>query len=127
MTTTEPSWSAVTGAIRLQQAAGALEQAVAGHLRGHRLKLNQFLLLAVLADAPDATARSTDIAAKLGLTTGGVTRLVARAVQSSFVFRKPNPTDRRSVLITMTAYGRQRLDEATPGFVDLVAGSAVLP
>lgn len=126
MTTTEPSWTAVTGAIRLQQAAGALEQAAAAHLRSHRLKLNQFLMLAVLADAPDVTAHSTDIAAKLGLTTGGVTRLVARSVQRGYVFRKPNPTDRRSVLITMTAYGRQRLDEATPGFVDLVAGSGVL-
>lgn len=121
----EPSWSAVTGAIRLQQAAAALEQAAAGHLREHRLKLSQFLLLAVLADAPAATARSTDIAARLGVTTGGATRLVDRAAQRSYVFRKPNPADKRSVLVTLTTYGRQRLDEATPGFVDLVAGLVV--
>ena len=123
----EPAWSTVTGAIRLQQAAAALEQTAGGHLRRHRLKLSQFLLLAALADAQDATARSTDIAARLGLTTGGVTRLVARSEQRSYVFRKPNPDDKRSVLVSMTAYGRQRLDEATPGFVDLVAGLVVLP
>lgn len=126
MTHAVPSWSTVTGAIRLQQAAGALELAAASHLRTHRLKLSQFLLLAVLADAPDATARSTDIATKLGVTTGGVTRLVARAVQRSYVIRKPNPDDKRSVLISMTTYGRQRLEEATPGFVDLAAGLVVM-
>lgn len=123
----EPSWSVVTGAIRLQQAASALELTAAGQLREHRLKLSQFLLLAVLADAPEATARGTDIAIRLGLTTGGVTRLVSRAAQRSYVVRKPNLDDKRSVLVSMTAYGRQRLEEATPGFVDLVAGLVVLP
>lgn len=125
--TYEPSWSVVTGAIRLQQAAVALEQTAAEHLRSHRLKLSQFLLLAVLADAPDATARSTDIANRLGLTTGGATRLVARCTQRGYVTRKPNQDDKRSVLVTMTTYGRQRLDEATPGFADLVTGLVVLP
>ena len=124
-TTVEPSWSAVTGAIRVQQAAGALELVAAEHLRSHRLKLSQYLMLAILADAPDATARSTDIASRLGITTGGVTRLVARSVARGYVTRKPNPADRRSVLITSTAYGRQRMEEATPGFVDLVAGLVV--
>jgi MarR family 2-MHQ and catechol resistance regulon transcriptional repressor len=122
----EPSWSAVTGAIRLQQAASALEHAAAGHLRGHRLKLSQFLMLAVLADAPDATARTTDIATRLGVTTGGVTRLVDRAVRRGYVHRKPNPADKRGVLVTLTSYGRQRLEAATPGFVDLVVGLVVV-
>lgn len=125
MTTIEPAWSAVTGAIRVQQAAGALELLASEHLRAHHLKLSQYLMLAILADAPAATARATDIASKLGLTTGGVTRLVARSVQRSYVYTKPNPGDRRSVLITMTVHGRQRLDEATPGFAALVHGLVV--
>lgn len=116
----EPSWSVVTGVLQLRRGLGAVERVASRHLRTHGLNVNEFLMLAVLADRLNATARVTDIAVHLGLTTGGATRLIKRARNRGYVYRSPNEDDKRSSLISMTLYGQQRLEEATPGFGDLV-------
>jgi DNA-binding MarR family transcriptional regulator len=51
---------------------------------------------------------STDVA----LTTGGVTRLVDRMVESGLVARQNCPSDRRSVHVILTPMGRETLGRA---------------
>lgn len=114
------SWTVVTGVLLSRQSVATVEQATARHLRLHGLTVNEFLMLAVLADKADATTRCTDLADALGLTTGGITRLTQRAAVRGYVGRKGNNDDRRSSLVWMTEFGRQRLDAATPKFTELV-------
>lgn len=116
----EPSWVVITGVLAQRRCVGAVDRATTRHLRVHGLTVNEFLLLAVLADRLNATTRGADLAKNLGLTTGGITRLVDRAVVGGYVERRPNDDDKRSQLIAMTPLGQKRLEAATPGFTDLV-------
>jgi DNA-binding MarR family transcriptional regulator len=49
----------------------------------------------------------------MGLTTGAVTSLVDRLVDGDFAARKPNPGDRRSVLLSITSKGAAAVAELT--------------
>jgi DNA-binding MarR family transcriptional regulator len=51
----------------------------------------------------------TGIAERLGMTTASVTGLLDRLSASGYLTRSPNPRDRRSVLVTLTAPGRRDL------------------
>jgi DNA-binding MarR family transcriptional regulator len=124
----EPTWSAVTETLKHRAAVHAIETATKLHLREHGLTTPEFLLLAALADELNATARPTDLACRIGLTTGGITRLVDRCVNRGYVRRKANEGDDRSCLVWMTLLGQQRLEAATPGFSvrvrDAIGGAA---
>lgn len=115
------SWNIITGVRLARQSVSTVEHVTARHLRAHGLTINEFLLLAVLSDKSGASTRCTDLADALGMTTGGITRLTQRADKRLLVGRKSNEADRRSSLVWMTPFGRQRLDAATPGFTELVA------
>jgi DNA-binding MarR family transcriptional regulator len=72
--------------------------------------------------------RVYDIAAELGITTGGTSKLVDRIEASGYCRRLPNPTDRRSSLLELTAEGRRMLAEAGSAFdeeLQRLLGSAV--
>jgi MarR family transcriptional regulator, organic hydroperoxide resistance regulator len=56
--------------------------------------------------------RVYDIANELKITTGGTSKLVDRIEASGYCRRVPNPTDRRSSLLELTAEGRRILAEA---------------
>jgi len=59
------------------------------------------------------TARRVyDIAAELGITTGGVSKLVDRIEASGHCRRRPNPADRRSSLLELTPAGQRLLVRA---------------
>lgn len=117
------SWNIITGVRMARQSVSTVEHVTARQLRSHGLSINEFLLLAVLSDKPDASTRCTDLADALGMTTGGITRLTQRAARRLLVGRKTNAADRRSSLVWMTPFGRQRLAAATPGFTELVAAN----
>lgn len=51
----------------------------------------------------------TAIAERLGVTTASVTGLLDRLAASGYVARKPNPRDRRSILVALTEHGRRAL------------------
>lgn len=117
------SWNIITGVRLARQSVSTVEHVTARHLRAHGLTMTEFLLLAVLSDHSGASARCTDLANSLGMTTGGITRLTQRAAKRLLVGRKTNEADRRSSLVWMTPYGRERLDAATPGFTELVVAN----
>jgi DNA-binding MarR family transcriptional regulator len=54
----------------------------------------------------------TDLAGQLGLTSGGVTRLVDRVVTAGLVERAACPSDRRVQWVRLTPEGKARLDAA---------------
>ena len=57
------------------------------------------------------------------VTSGTMTNRVDRLVDAGFVARRPDPDDRRGVLVQLTAEGRTRVDAA---FADLIAAERAL-
>ena len=56
--------------------------------------------------------RMSDLADRVLITRPTVTRLVDRLVEQGLVERSQDPSDRRAVLVTLSATGRERLTEA---------------
>jgi MarR family transcriptional regulator, organic hydroperoxide resistance regulator len=63
-----------------------------------------------------AACRVYDIAGELRITTGGTSKLVDRIEARGYCRRLPNPDDRRSSLVELTAEGRRVLAEASCAF-----------
>jgi len=72
--------------------------------------LSELTALGHVRHARQLTPR--DLAARLGITTPAVTALVDRLEQRDLVRRRPNPKDRRSILVTLTATGLATYDGA---------------
>ena len=90
------------------------------------LPLTQFEPLQIIGRRE--ACRVQDIAEELGITVGGISKLVDRIEASGRGRRLPNPGDRRSCLIELTPAGRRLLASATEAFEDelqIRLGSAV--
>jgi DNA-binding MarR family transcriptional regulator len=74
------------------------------------LPLAQFGSLSVIGRLPGC--RVFDIARELGITTGGMSKLVDRIEVSGYCRRLANPDDRRSSLLELTDEGKRLLAEA---------------
>jgi len=72
------------------------------------LSVSETVVLSHLADAGDQLT-PRDLARRMLLTSGTLTAIIDRLVESRFATRSPNPDDRRSVLIGLTAAGRRAL------------------
>jgi MarR family transcriptional regulator, organic hydroperoxide resistance regulator len=80
------------------------------------LPLTHFEPMSVMDRLPKC--RVYDIAAELGITTGGTSKLVDRIEASGYCRRLPNPDDRRSSLLELTPAGRRLFAEAGQAFDD---------
>jgi DNA-binding MarR family transcriptional regulator len=60
--------------------------------------------------------RVNDVAAALSITVGGVSQAVDRIEAQGLLVRVPNPANRRSSLLELTAAGRAALDSASGVF-----------
>jgi DNA-binding MarR family transcriptional regulator len=90
------------------------------------LPLTHYEPMSVIGRLPGC--RVYDIAAELGITAGGTSKLVDRIEANGYCRRLPNPADRRSSLLELTPEGRRVLDEADVAFDDelrRLLGSAV--
>ena len=67
----------------------------------------QLALLLCLRDGPD-TVRA--LAERMGVTKPVVTRAVDRGAEDLYVERRPDPSDRRSVLVALTPSGKRFVD-----------------
>lgn len=93
--------------------------------RDSGLNYFEYMVLAALWDQPDHRMRMSDLAA---FANGSVSRLshVARRLEAQgLVRREPAPHDRRSILMTLTDTGRERLHEAAPGHVGAVRAAVM--
>lgn len=82
--------------------------------REHRLTPQRYLLLLMIAGAPNGSERSTigELAFRLQLAQHTVTELVSRAEEAGLLKRERSNEDRRVSHISLTAEGRWRLAAA---------------
>lgn len=78
------------------------------------LPLTHFEPMSVIDRLPGC--RVYDIAAELGITTGGASKLVDRIEARGYCRRLPNPADRRSSLLELTPDGQEVLAKAGAAF-----------
>ncbi|GAA2365939.1 MarR family transcriptional regulator [Dactylosporangium salmoneum] len=102
---------AVFGRIyRLARVVGDRQEKVYGELGINR---GEFDVLATLRRAGEPFQLSPkQLSASLMLTTGGMTGRLDRLEKAGLAARSPDPEDRRGLVITLTARGREVVDEA---------------
>ena len=69
-------------------------------------------LMGLLIEANGRLTMS-ELASQILLTSGGVTRLIDRMVDSGYVERQSCPTDRRTVYVALTPAGTEKLTDTT--------------
>jgi MarR family transcriptional regulator, multiple antibiotic resistance protein MarR len=107
---------------RLYNAVAERLKAAAGVGAGH------FELLRYVRDHPDA--RVADLASAFAIGVGTTSKIVDRAEQEGWMTRRPNPANRRSSLLGLTAAGESVVSQAEPTWqaaIQEVLGSAVTP
>ena len=72
--------------------------------------LGTFNVLLVVSHTADC--RVNDLAAALSITVGGASQAVDRIESRGLLERKPNPANRRSSLLALTASGRRTVEKA---------------
>ncbi|MFB9312972.1 MarR family winged helix-turn-helix transcriptional regulator [Nocardioides plantarum] len=81
----------------------------------------QFKVLARLGlDSPTGSLRMTELADEVVYSRSGLTYQATQMERAGLVERNPSPEDDRGVTVTITDAGRERLDRATPGHIELV-------
>ena len=80
-----------------------------GVVKESGLSLPQMHTLEILG--ADGDLRMTELAGKMGITTGSLTVLVDRLERGGFVVRKPHETDRRSIRVSLTEAGQRLFAE----------------
>jgi MarR family multiple antibiotic resistance transcriptional regulator len=84
----------------------------------HGIVASQFEFLRHIRDHPGA--RVADLSATFAVGIGAASKGVDRLEQRGWVARQPNPADRRSSLLALTADGRKLTDAAERTFEDLL-------
>jgi DNA-binding MarR family transcriptional regulator len=107
----DPEPLAVIG--RLQRAGAHASGRIDGWLMDHGLEQGWFDLLSALrrAGAPHELT-PTQLARSLMLSSGGLTKRLDRMQAVGLIERRPDPRDRRGVLVRLTRTGRSAVDAA---------------
>ena len=105
----------------LQEVSSLLEHEVEQQLRRDGdLTGPQFQILARLHDAPGASLRMTDVADSMVYSRSGLTYQAGQLEKAGLISRAPAEEDERSVLVTLTPAGRERLARVMPGHIEVV-------
>jgi DNA-binding MarR family transcriptional regulator len=115
MTSPDPAGAIRSALNRTDLAATRHRAALARVLE---LSENDVLALQYIARAGRLT--STQLATRLGLTSGGVTALVQRLERAGHVLREPHPDDRRSSLLRLSAAAERRLAEVLAPLIEQI-------
>ncbi|MGL6094728.1 MAG: MarR family winged helix-turn-helix transcriptional regulator [Fimbriiglobus sp.] len=90
-----------------------LERSVATALRPHGLTLGQFDILATLRrHGPKGGLAPGTLLESVMLTSGGMTGRLDKLEQAGWVVRRPDPADRRGVVVELTPKGRKLIEAA---------------
>lgn len=90
-----------------------LERSVSASLRGHDLSLGQFDILATLRrHGPKGGLTPKRLLESVMLSSGGMTARLDQLERAGLTARKPDPADRRGVVVELTAKGRKLIDAA---------------
>jgi DNA-binding MarR family transcriptional regulator len=91
-----------------------LQRSVEEALAEHRLTLGQFDILATLRrHGPKGGLTPTALLRSVVLSSGGMTSRLDKLEASGLIERQPDPTDRRGVVVSLTAKGKKVIDAAT--------------
>jgi DNA-binding MarR family transcriptional regulator len=82
-------------------------------IRDHRLTINDYEALLVLARAEGGRLRRTDLVGNLKLTASGITRLLEGLEAAGLVGREHCPADGRVTYAVLTPAGRAKLEESS--------------
>jgi DNA-binding MarR family transcriptional regulator len=86
-----------------------------------------FDVLIKVGGAPEGRLTMSKLSTDIALTTGGVTRLVDRMVQSGLVARQNCPSDRRSVHVILTPEGHATLNKAIAQHIESIDRHLMAP
>ncbi|QNE19558.1 MarR family transcriptional regulator [Kribbella qitaiheensis] len=90
----------------------SMRSAVAAVLAEHELSVPQYGTLLILNDRPGCTI--AEIGRKVGTARQSANELITGMERAGLIERRPNPNDRRSQLVYLTAGGKSRISAATP-------------
>jgi DNA-binding MarR family transcriptional regulator len=103
---------------RLHRAAQLSDAALAEELVGQDLRPGWFDLLAALRRAGRPyELNPTELMRATMLSSGGTTKRLDRLVEAGLVERRPDPADRRGVLVKLTPRGRAVIDRAVEAHI----------
>jgi DNA-binding MarR family transcriptional regulator len=92
-----------------------------------RLGLSAAELLALAHLSLDGSLGPTELTHRLHMTTGAMTAMLDRLAERDYVVRAPHETDRRRVVVRLTAGGRERIFTQVHGMAaNVVAASTRL-
>lgn len=80
----------------------------------------EYVVLAMLAGAPERTLRMSALALQTNATLPRLSHVVSRLQTRGLLVRRPCPEDGRAANVTLTETGAATLTEATPGHVATV-------
>jgi DNA-binding MarR family transcriptional regulator len=104
----------------LSRASGLAVRSTNAALLAHGLRVRQYAVLALAADAEDGVSQR-DLAEGLGLDPSQVVLLVDELAASDLVERRPSPTDRRTKLVGATTTGRRVRSRAEESAASAIA------
>lgn len=109
----EQDLSGLSIAVRVQTLSTEFRRHAEDALAPLDMQLWEYDVLAALRrqGAPFELA-ATELARETFLSTGAMTNRIDKLVDKGYVCRRPDPGDRRGVLVTLTDTGREVVDEA---------------
>ena len=111
--------SSIGFVVRLHQAMIAIEEFDRRSVGALDLTAPEYMVLVVLATRPDEPGLTLRRLQPLVMySSGGMTHCVDRLVRKGLVERRPNPRDRRSVLVCLTDAGHERARIAMRSRID---------
>ncbi len=96
---------------RISRAAQYIEKSLRENFRRYGLSNADFDVMATLRrSGPPYELTPTDLFSALMLTSGTMTNRLDRLEKAGFVLRRPNPKDRRGILVGLTQEGEKLID-----------------
>lgn len=93
----------------LRRVSNEVSQAFARRLEAKGVTVAEWVILRALYGAPaEAPSR---LAAMMGMTKGGITKLADRLIARGLVLRRPDPDDARAQTLALTAAGERLVPE----------------
>jgi DNA-binding MarR family transcriptional regulator len=80
----------------------------------------EYMVLSMLSHAPNETLRMRELARLTNGSLSRVSQVASRLETRGWLRRKPDPTDGRTTLATLSAAGRRKLVKAAPSHVETV-------